>query len=125
MKRLLSLLAGLSALSAPAADPAPVQVKVSETAVDFTIGDELVTRYHHRGPDLAKPYLWPVNAPGGVPIIRGWPLQKGLPKEMTDHPHQKSVWFCHGDVIPEGIELKERSADKNVKGVDFWSETKG
>src|SRR5439155_23468224 len=32
---------------------------------------------------------------------------------------------CHGDVIPEGIELKVRSADKNVKGVDFWSEAKG
>jgi hypothetical protein len=39
--------------------------------------------------------------------------------------HQKSGWFCHGDVIPEGIELKVHSADKHVKGVDFWSEGKG
>src|SRR4051812_5063921 len=125
MKQLFPLLAALAALPALAADPAPVKERVTETAVDFTIGDELVARYHHRGPGLAKPYFWPLNAPGEVPVTRGWPMQKGLPKETTDHPHQKSAWFCHGDVIPEGIELKERSADKNVKGVDFWSETKG
>ncbi len=41
-----------------------------------------------------------------------------------DHVHQKSVWFCHGDVIPEGIELKTKSANKADKGVDFWSESK-
>jgi hypothetical protein len=39
--------------------------------------------------------------------------------------HQKSLWFCHGDVIAEGLEFKERSSDKRVKGVDFWSESKG
>src|SRR5206468_1620873 len=33
------------------------------------------------------------------------------------------LWFCHGDVIPEGIELKSKI--KNVAGVDFWSEAKG
>src|SRR5205085_2564333 len=48
---------------------------------------------------------------------------KAGPGESTDHPHQKSAWFCHGDVIPEGIELKAKI--KGVKGVDFWSEAKG
>jgi hypothetical protein len=52
-------------------------------------------------------------------------MEKGLPKETTDHVHQKSAWFCHGDVIPDGLELKVRSSDKNVKGVDFWSEGRG
>jgi len=83
----------------------------------------LVARYHHRGPDLAKPYLWPLNAPGGVPVTRGWPMQKGLPKESTDHVHQKSAWFCHGDVIPEGVTLRQKV--KNVEGADFWDEAKG
>lgn len=124
MKRFLSLLACLSAVPALCADPAPVKVKVTETTFDFTVGDELVARYH-KGPDVAKPYLWPLNAPGGVAVSRGWPMATGLPKETKDHPHQKSAWFCHGDVIPEGLELKVRSSDKNVKGVDFWSETKG
>jgi len=124
MKRVLSLLAGLSALAAPAAEPAPVKINKTETAVEFMIGDELVTRYH-LGRDVAKPFLWPLNAPDRIPVTRGWPMQKGLPKESNDHVHQKSAWFCHGDVIPEGLELKVRSADKNVKGVDFWSEGKG
>jgi hypothetical protein len=124
MKSLLCVVACLIALPVAAADPAPVKVKITETAVDFMVGDELVARYN-KGPDVAKPYFWPVNAPGGIPVTRGWPMQKGLPKETADHVHQKSLWFCHGDVIPEGLELKVRSADKNVKGVDFWSEGKG
>ena len=52
-------------------------------------------------------------------------MKKGTAGETTDHVHQKSAWFCHGDVIPEGIELKTKSADKHVKGVDFWSESAG
>lgn len=124
MKRVFSLLACLSVVPALAADTTPVKVKVSESAIDFMVGDEVIARYHN-GPNVAKPYFWPLNAPGGVPVTRGWPMKKGLPKETTDHVHQKSAWFCHGDVIPEGLELKVRSGDKNVKGVDFWSEGKG
>src|SRR5438067_12928189 len=124
MKPIFCLLAGLSAVIASAGEPSPVKIKISESTVEFSIGDEIVTRYHN-GPDVAKPYLWPLNAPGGIPTTRGWPMQKGLKNETADHVHQKSAWFCHGDVIPEGLELKERSADKNVKGVDFWSEGKG
>jgi hypothetical protein len=124
MRRILSLAATVLALPALAAEPAAVKATRTDTAIEFTAGDELVTRYHV-GPDVVKPYLWPLNAPGQVPATRGWPMEKGLPKETADHVHQKSGWFCHGDVIPEGIELKVRSGDKNVKGVDFWSEGKG
>lgn len=124
MIRTFCLLAA-SVLTIPAAAQSPaVRVTKSKDAVEFYVGDELVTRYHV-GETLAKPYLWPLNAPGGVPVTRGWPMEKGLPKETTDHVHQKSGWFCHGDVIPEGLELKVRSGDKSVKGVDFWSEGRG
>jgi hypothetical protein len=122
--RRLSLLAALLLLSPLAAGPQPVTVSRTDTAVEFKVGDEVVTRYHV-GPDVAKPYLWPLNAPGGVPVTRAWPMEKGARGETTDHVHQKSGWFCHGDVIPEGVELKVRSADKHVQGVDFWSENKG
>jgi hypothetical protein len=92
---------------------------------DFFIGDELVTRYDTgigapKGSEPAKPIFWPVNAPGGVPLTRNYPPPEGQAK---DHPHQKSAWFCHGDVIPEGLDFK--SPIKNVAGVDFWSEAKG
>jgi hypothetical protein len=93
-------------------------------AVVFRVGGEVVGQYHV-GPGVAKPYLWPVTAPGGVPVTRGWPMAKAGPGQTTDHVHQKSAWFCHGDVIPEGVELRVKSSDKRVRGVDFWSETAG
>jgi hypothetical protein len=86
--------------------------------LDFYIGDELVTRYYTAG--YAKPIFWPVNAPGGVPLTRNYPPPAG---QANDHPHQKSAWFCHGDVVAEGTDLK--SGIKNIEGVDFWSEAKG
>lgn len=87
-------------------------------AIEFYAGNELVTRYYYK--DYAKPIFWPVNAPGGIPLTRNYPPPEG---QAADHPHQKSAWFCHGDVIPEGINFK--SPIKNVEGVDFWSEAKG
>jgi hypothetical protein len=111
-------------LGSAAAGPPPVTVKKVPGGLEFATDDGVITRYHV-GEEVAKPYFWPLNAPGGVPVTRGWPMQTGLAKETKDHVHQKSVWFCHGDVIPEGLELKVRSSDKRVKGVDFWAESPG
>lgn len=99
-----------------------VIIDTAKDHIDFFIGKELVARYH-TGDTVAKPYFWPLNAPGGVPVTRAWPMEKGKPGDSTDHPHQKSAWFCHGDIIPEGIELKHHI--KGIEGVDFWSEAKG
>jgi hypothetical protein len=99
-----------------------VMINPAEDHIDFLIGKELVARYH-TGATVAKPYFWPLNAPGGVPLTRAWPMEKGKPGESDDHPHQKSAWFCHGDIIPEGMELKHPI--KGIEGVDFWSEAKG
>lgn len=119
----LALLA-LGACTAPriAAEPAAVSIHADKDHIDFLAGNDLVGRYHI-GADVAKPYFWPLHGPTGVPITRGWPMVKGLPNESNDHIHQKSAWFCHGDVIPEGIEVKDKI--KGVEGVDFWSENKG
>ena len=53
-----------------------------------------------------------------------WPVRTTAADATTDHVHQKSLWFCHGDVIPEGLPIKTPSANKADKGVDFWSEAK-
>jgi len=98
-----------------------VSVKVAKDHIDFMVGGELATRYHIAG--FAKPIFWPINAPGNVAMTRAWPIDNSNPKEAVDHPHQKSAYFCHGDVIPEGLELKHKI--KGVEGVDFWSEAKG
>ncbi len=122
MNRLALLILLLTSLVAGAAEPSAT-IKFDGKQADFLLNDELVARYHF-GPDVAKPYFWPLNAPAQVPVTRGWPMEKGLPKETIDHVHQKSAWFCHGDVIPEGV-MVVPSSDKHVKGVDFWSESKG
>ena len=99
-----------------------VTAEVGKDHIDFRAGKALVGRYVF-GPAVAKPYFWPLNVPGGVAITRGWPMTPAEPGEQTDHPHQKSAWFCHGDVIPEGVVLKAKI--RGVEGVDFWSEAKG
>jgi hypothetical protein len=109
-------------LPTPAADPADVVISRSQEHVDFAIGKTLIGRYNI-APGTAKPYFWPLNGPGGVAITRAWPMEKAQPGETTDHVHQKSAWFCHGDVIPEGMELKDKI--RGVEGVDFWAESKG
>jgi hypothetical protein len=83
-----------------------------EAAVSAEVGKQLVTTYMFEEKQ-SKPYFYPVYVLPGVGITENGP---------SDHIHHRSVWFCHGDVIPEGLELKDKI--KNVKGVDFWSENK-
>jgi Methane oxygenase PmoA len=109
--------------SPPFARAGDVTAVVDKDGVEFRSGSTVVAKYA-TDPKYAKPFLYPLFAPNGVPVTRGWPMEKAPPMGTTDHVHQKSVWFCHGDVIPEGIELKTRSPNKADKGVDFWSEAK-
>jgi hypothetical protein len=128
MLLLLLLMAGgwLAFLTTPArseSDAAPDQatIEVGKTHIDFRAGKTLVARYVTDS-KAAKPYFWPVNALPGMSVTRPWPMEEGK-GEAKDHPHQKSVWFCHGDVIPVGMDYKKHF--KNVEGIDFWSEGKG
>jgi hypothetical protein len=97
-------------------------IAIKNDYVDFLIDGKSVARYV-TDTKVAKPFLWPVFGPGGEWLTRAWPMAKGTPGESTDHVHQKSVWFCHGDVIPEGIEINHKI--KGVEGVDYWSEHAG
>ncbi len=123
IRRLHLLLFFLAAPTFAAEPELKAVIAADKSFVEFQAGKELVTRYHI-GATVAKPYFYPVLAPGQVPVTRSWPLAKGAPKQTTDHVHQKSIWFCHGDVIPEGVTVVP-SSDKHVKGVDTWSEGKG
>jgi hypothetical protein len=129
MKTPLCLVLGalsLALLAPPTAadEPRAVAIRVARGHVGFLIRGELVGRYHYDDEwSQAKPIFWPLHAPGGVPVTRAWPMEPAGPGGSMDHPHQKSAWFCHGDVIPEGIELKDKV--RGVEGVDFWSEAKG
>ncbi len=71
--------------------------------VDVMIDGKLFTSYQYPS-NMEKPYLYPVVAPSGSVITRGFPLEarKG---ERVDHPHHIGIWFNHG----------------NVNGLDFWN----
>lgn len=87
-----------------------VSIVVHENHLDLKRGDVVVASYQ-LDPSLPKPFLHPVLGPNGEKLTETRPL---------DHLHHRSVWFCHGDVIPEGWELPK--SDKHVAGYDFWAE---
>jgi hypothetical protein len=53
---------------------------------------------------LEKPVLYPIYAPDGKLITRGFPLAP-RPGEPTDHPHHIGLWLNY----------------ENVNGLDFWN----
>lgn len=60
-------------------------------------GDELITTYFDGTADAYKPYFHPLNAPGGTPVTRGYPMSP-RPGEPTDHNHHRAFWFTYGEV---------------------------
>jgi hypothetical protein len=100
---------------------ADLSVKEGSGVLEIRDGAKLITKFVHQG--YSKPVFYPVNAPSGVPLTRAWPLEKGAKNETTDHPHQKSAWFCHGDIVAEGLTLAKPK--KGIAGSDFWAEGSG
>jgi hypothetical protein len=85
--------------------PLAAQVKITQSTNRITVdidGKPYTTFFY--GPDVAKPYLYPLRAPSGVAVTRSFPMDK-VAGESTDHPHQRSLWFAHQD----------------VNGLDYWN----
>lgn len=59
-----------------------------------------LTRYHY-GPDLNRPFLFPIVGPSGRSLTR-----MGHPHDPETHSHHNSVWISHND----------------VDGISFWSD---
>lgn len=75
----------------------------SQRKVDVIIDGKLFTSYQYPK-NQEKPFLFPIYAPNGSVVTRGFPIapRKG---ERVDHPHHIGLWFNHG----------------NVNGLDFWN----
>jgi len=71
--------------------------------IDVLVDGKLFTSYNYSD-RYEKTFLFPVIAPDGTVITRGFPVEprKG---ERVDHPHHTGIWFNHG----------------NVNGLDFWN----
>ncbi|HWK05020.1 MAG TPA: PmoA family protein [Puia sp.] len=83
----------------------PITLTLSSDAHKVTIlaGGRPFTEFIY--PDtLEKPTLYPIYAPDGQLITRGFPLQPRT-GEPVDHPHHIGLWFNY----------------ENVNGLDFWN----
>jgi hypothetical protein len=81
-----------------------VTITPHEGKMIVRVRDELFCEVDYR--THAKPIVYPIYAPGQIPMTRDYPMKRGTAFEETDHPHHKSMWFGHGD----------------VNGVSFWDE---
>ena len=101
----LAVVGLLSWVAGTAAAQKGMQVKANEAErrVDITYDGAPFTSYLWPT-SLKKPVLYPLIAPGGETVSRGYPLEP-RPGERVDHPHHAGMWFNYG----------------NVNGFDFWN----
>ena len=71
---------------------------------NISIDDQPFTSFLYRPDLLEKPVLFPVYAPQGPVITRGYPLQPRA-GERVDHPHHVGLWLNYG----------------SINGIDFWN----
>ncbi|HKX00793.1 MAG TPA: PmoA family protein [Bryobacteraceae bacterium] len=85
--------------------PLAAQVKVEhgDGLISVTIDNQPFTNLYC-GTDTSKPYLYPLRSASGKIVTRHYPMED-FPGETHDHPHQRGMWFSHGD----------------VNGFDFWA----
>lgn len=92
----------------PAAGAAPalaVDLKPAGKHVAVLIGGRPFTTYYF-DPAIAKPYLSPLRSAQGTIVTRGFPMVDDIAGEDHDEPHQRAMFFAHG----------------NINGLDFWNE---
>jgi len=77
--------------------------KPAEHRVDITIDGQPFTSYLWNT-NQRKPVLYPLIAPDGTTVTRGYPF-KPLPGERVDHPHHAGLWFNYG----------------NANDLDYWN----
>ena len=91
----------LLAACASTAPPMPEVVSLDGEHAVVQFEDEVVAQVAWSA--APKPFVYPLCAPGGLAVTRGFPMEE-LEGEAHDHPHHQSMWFAHGD----------------VNGHDFW-----
>ncbi len=99
----------LLTLTAVALPAASVKLERSQDKIAVEIDGRPFTTYYF-GPETAKPYLMPLRTASGTIITRGFPVgndvSAGNPKASSFEPHQRPLYFAHGD----------------IDGLDFWGE---
>jgi hypothetical protein len=88
---------------------ASVKLERSPHQIEVTVDGKPFTTYYF-DPAIAKPYLMPLRTASGSVVTRDFPVKndtsKGDPKASAFEPHQRPLYFGHGD----------------MDGLDFWQE---
>jgi hypothetical protein len=90
-------------VGSPAAQGVGVNVNEAAHRVEITIDGKPFTSYLWQT-NQRKPVLYPLIAPDGTTVTRGFPFET-RPGERVDHPHHAGLWFNYG----------------NANGFDFWN----
>ena len=89
-----------------------VELRRSGDHIEVLVGGRTFTAYYF-GSDVAKPYLFPLNSAEGTVVTRSFPMVSGIPGEDRDEPHQRAMYFAHGDVSSRlGSRIGVRLVDK-------------
>jgi hypothetical protein len=97
-------LAMVTALSASSTQERVALVR-DGNRVDVRIDGHPFTTYYFDAA-IAKPYFFPLRSAVGTVVTRGFPMTTAIPGENRDEPHQRAMYFAHGD----------------INGFDFWGE---
>ena len=85
-----------STLCAQPSSPKPVPhmqaVPLPRNQISFQRDGVEITRYHY-GPELTRPFLFPMNGPSGRSLTR-----MDHPHDPESHSHHNSFWLSHHDV---------------------------
>jgi hypothetical protein len=105
LRKFLPIILALVTIPALAKDGKGVDVTVNEGShrVDVTIDGKPFTSYLW-DTNQRKPVLYPLIAPDGTTVTRGFPFQT-IQGERVDHPHHAGLWFNYG----------------NANNFDFWN----
>jgi Methane oxygenase PmoA len=89
------------------ASAAELRVTLHRTGyqIDVAVGRRPFTTFYF-DPAVAKPYLFPLRSAQGAIVTRSFPMVTNLPGEDRNEPHQRAMYFAHGD----------------INGFDFWGE---
>jgi hypothetical protein len=104
---LLWLTLAVGVVSQPGARSAALPVELTRRGyqVDVHIGGRPFATYSF-DPSVAKPYWSPLRSAHGTVVTRGFPMTPAATGEDRDEPHQRAMYFAHGD----------------INGFDFWGE---
>ncbi|MBV9470892.1 MAG: PmoA family protein [Abitibacteriaceae bacterium] len=78
------------------AETVGVRLQQDQGKLELHLPEGHCTTYHF-GPDVIRPYLWPLYGPGQKRVTRSYPMAEQA-GETQDHPHHTSLWTAFDEV---------------------------